>query len=58
MDTDGAHCFEDPNGKPFFITKPIDGVGYTVRQLEAIEDSLRNRGIDLLPLDPNLVRYN
>jgi len=57
-DTVGAYCFEDPDKKIFFITRLVDGVGYTVEHLEAIEDSLRNRAVDLFPLDPNLVNYH
>ena len=55
LDKDRAFCFEDSFEKLFFITKTIDGVGYTSGQLEAIEDSLRNRAIDLFPLDPWLM---
>lgn len=60
LETDRSFCFEGPemgpDSKPkiFFITKSVDGIGYTVGQLETIEDSLRNRAIDLFPLDPHL----
>lgn len=54
LDTELALCFSAPDGETFFIPKPIDGIGYTIEHLNAIEDSLALQGFDLLPLDQNL----
>ena len=57
-----GYVFTDPLGetaKPwlFFIPHPLAGDGYTQAQLSEIERILAAIGVDLLPLDPHLVRH-
>lgn len=51
-----AHLYETADGKAFHVPLPfIAGVGYSVDQLLFIEEQLAFVGLDLLPLDFNLL---
>lgn len=51
-----AHLYETEGGWVFHVPRPfIAGVGYSVDQLNFIEQQLASVGVDLLPLDYNLL---
>ena len=45
-------------GFTFFIPQPPDGLYFTQGQLSKIEVTLAYYGVDLYPLDPNLVQHH
>ena len=54
LDGKASLCFAF-DGRSFTIPRPLEDGGYTLSQLEEIEAELMLCGIDLLPLDPNLL---
>ena len=51
-----AHLYETADGKAFHVPLPfIAEVGYSINQLNFIEQQLARIGIDFLPLDYNLL---
>jgi hypothetical protein len=54
-DTPHSYAFTI-NGHLFFVPHAVDQSFYTVAQLSVVEAALAYFGIDLLPLDQNLVR--
>ena len=54
LDNDASLCFSF-NRRSFTIPRPLDDGGYTLAQLTEIEAELVLCGLDLLPLDPNLL---
>jgi hypothetical protein len=42
----------------FFVPRGTNGGAFTLEQIATIEQALAYYGIDLLPLDPNLVSSN
>ena len=55
LDNPVSLCFSF-NGKSFTIPRPLEDGGYTLAQLSEIEAELALCGLDLLPLDQNIVR--
>jgi hypothetical protein len=51
-----AFTYADQKGveRLFFIPRELTADGYTITQLQEIEETLEYHGFDLLPLDPHL----
>ena len=50
-----ATLYKTKDGVYFYVPKPfIGGFGYSIRQLDYIEQQLAPNGVDLLPLDYNI----